>query len=571
VCAQSQAAAPDLDKHNLGAARARKTATAGPTVSTGKEARMAMPKSKQVSEISARVKDLFIPRSSADAIAATRTDEIVLAMCGPIGSPLHDVAKTLKGMLENQFGYESCPIVRLSTFISDHSKQVGVTIPSQPGYERINAQIDAGNKLRETYGPNILAELAVETIQKGRDRKRVQEGVLQYKPRRVCHIIDSIKNQQEMDLLRRIYGDIVYFIGVFVPQDIREANLRAKGLKDGQVYRLFDRDSGEESHIGQTVRDTFPQCDFFLRVDAGTDTQIASRAERFISLILQSKVVTPTKYETAMYAAASSAVNSACLSRQVGAAILDSEGELVSVGWNDVPQFGGGLYAAGLGASDFEGDKRCWNLEGGKCFNDQEKDIFANALMISLEKVIKPKMRGEAKRLIQECGKLKNIMEFSRAVHAEMHAIINAGRANGGRLEGATMFVTTYPCHACARHIIAAGIKEVVYIEPYRKSLAIKLHGDAISENEHDTNKVRLLCYDGVAPSKYHDLFKMQPDSRKIGGRMARLSARATVPRLAQSLEAIPSLEDLVVKSLLQRKILQPRSNEGDSSSLNVY
>jgi deoxycytidylate deaminase len=517
---------------------------------------MAVPKSKHVTEISARVKDLFTPRSSADAIAATRTDEIVLVMCGPIGSPMHDVAQTLKVMLEGQFGYESCPIVRLSALIGSHSKEVGVSIPSEPGYQRINAQIDAGNRLRETYGPNILAELAVEAIHKGRERTRVQEGMLQYKPRRVCHIIDSIKNQQEMDLLRRIYLDVVYFVGVFVPQDVREANLRAKGLKDGQVYSLFDRDSGEESRAGQTVRDTFPQCDFFLRVDSGTDTQLAARAERFISLILQSKVVTPTRYETAMYAAASAAVNSACLSRQVGAAIVDANGELISVGWNDVPKFGGGLYASGLNSSDSEGDKRCWNLEGGKCFNDQEKDIFADALMASLEKVIKPKARAEAKRLIRECGKLKNIIEFSRAVHAEMHAIINAGRADGGRLQGSSMFVTTYPCHACARHIVAAGIKEVIYIEPYRKSLATRLHGDAISENEHEKNKVRLLCYDGVAPSKYLDLFKMV-DTRKMEGRMTRLSSRATVPRLAQSLEAIPSLEELVVKSLQQKKLSQ--------------
>jgi deoxycytidylate deaminase len=30
----------------------------------------------------------------------------------------------------------------------------------------------------------------------------------------------------------------------------------------------------------------------------------------------------------------------------------------------------------------------------------------------------------------------------------------------------------SFPCHMCARHIIATGLREVVYIEPYPKSVA---------------------------------------------------------------------------------------------------
>lgn len=40
--------------------------------------------------------------------------------------------------------------------------------------------------------------------------------------------------------------------------------------------------------------------------------------------------------------------------------------------------------------------------------------------------------------------------------------------------------MTTFPCHYCARHIVAAGIYEVQYIEPYPKSKALQLHADAI-------------------------------------------------------------------------------------------
>jgi deoxycytidylate deaminase len=520
---------------------------------------MATPKSKMakdvVKEALVPVADLFNP-SASERISSTHTEEMVIALCGPIGSPLHSVAATLKRMLEDSFGYSACNIIKLSDFITRYDSDVGVTIPETRGFERIDAQISAGNKLREKHGASILAELAVNDIRVGREQQKTREGATHHKTRRICNIIDSIKNQQEMELLRLVYREMVYFVGVSVPLTIREANLREKGLESGEVYRLFDRDSGEESNTGQTVRDTFPQCDFFLRIESDTDAQLNTRVERFLSLILQSRIVTPTPHEAAMYAAASAATNSACLSRQVGAAIVDKNGDLLAVGWNDVPKFGGGLYASDPADPNGEHDKRCWNRDGGKCFNDQEKQLFAEILIEELGEFLPAHKQEEARKRIEACSKLRNLIEFSRSVHAEMHAIINASKLGGGRLVGGTMFVTTYPCHSCARHIIAAGITQVYYIEPYRKSLAIKLHGDAMSEKEQDPGKVNVLSYDGVAPAKYLALFKMKPESRKVAGRLRRVSAKASFPRLDKSLEALPTLEALVVESLARKKLI---------------
>ena len=125
------------------------------------------------------------------------------------------------------------------------------------------------------------------------------------------------------------------------------------------------------------------------------------------------------------------------------------------------------------------------------------------------------------------------------------------------------LFVTTYPCHSCARHIVAAGIREVYYIEPYRKSLAIKLHGDAMSEKEGDVEKVRILAYDGVAPGRYLGLFKVPQDSRKKNGKLIRIGLQDASPRLEKSMEAFPVLESLVVKSL-QGKNLLPTTEKSD-------
>ena len=64
----------------------------------------------------------------------------------------------------------------------------------------------------------------------------------------------------------------------------------------------------------------------------------------------------------------------------------------------------------------------------------------------------------------------------------------------------------------CARHIIAAGIKRVVYIEPYPKSRAKKLYKRAIQvdqDREADDDAVKFEAFVGIAPSRFLDLFEM--------------------------------------------------------------
>ena len=68
-------------------------------------------------------------------------------------------------------------------------------------------------------------------------------------------------------------------------------------------------------------------------------------------------------------------------------------------------------------------------------------------------------------------AQLFDTIDFIRAVHAEASAIFSAGYS----ARSATMYVTTFPCHECARHIVIAGIKRVVYVEPYPKSLVSEL------------------------------------------------------------------------------------------------
>src|SRR5690606_34937373 len=136
------------------------------------------------------------------------------------------------------------------------------------------------------------------------------------------------------------------------------------------------------------------------------------------------------------------------------------------------------------------------------------------------------------------------------------------------KVRGGKIFVTTYPCHSCARHIIAAGISEVYFIEPYRKSLAVKLHSDAITEDENDTKKVRILAYDGVAPSRYLSLFRVPADSRKTaGGRMLTVDKASVRPRTHKSMEALERLEGLIADSSDIEALVEP----GDTHEAKIH
>lgn len=54
-----------------------------------------------------------------------------------------------------------------------------------------------------------------------------------------------------------------------------------------------------------------------------------------------------------------------------------------------------------------------------------------------------------------------------RTIHAEANALIQAGLSGGPGTDGATLYTTASPCRACMGLIINAGVKRIVYADPY--------------------------------------------------------------------------------------------------------
>jgi dCMP deaminase len=71
--------------------------------------------------------------------------------------------------------------------------------------------------------------------------------------------------------------------------------------------------------------------------------------------------------------------------------------------------------------------------------------------------------------------------ELCRGIHAEQNAIIQAA-LNGASTKDATIYVSASPCSMCAKMIINAGIKRVVYEGDYPDKLSFEYFKEATIE-----------------------------------------------------------------------------------------
>lgn len=371
--------------------------------------------------------------------------------------------------------------------------------------------------MRRCYGNDFLALKAIDTI--AVSRKDSKDGFLNnttvpqpLSMRRVT-IIDSLKHPDEAKLFRQVYGGVYWQFTVFAPEHIRENRLKNLNIDKSDIFDIFSSDEDDPSGPGQKINKTAYLSDFFVRNDSKSKGKIVPVLNRFLDIIFNVEVATPTVDEAGMFAAVSASLKSACLSRQVGAAIYSNKNELISVGWNDVPKHGGGLYV-----TDNDDDNRCFKWGVQCCHNDLKKDYLYQNIHNELKKSEFFKEQTPEKDIVEAIKKtkVKNLIEFSRSIHAEMEAIVAAARSGKSGLIGATLYTTTYPWHNCARHIVAAGIKTVYYVEPYAKSLAIELREDSIS-NEKDPKKVEFIQYEGVAPRVMSKLFAHTLERKSSG------------------------------------------------------
>ncbi len=95
------------------------------------------------------------------------------------------------------------------------------------------------------------------------------------------------------------------------------------------------------------------------------------------------------------------------------------------------------------------------------------------ALIVKDKMIISDGYNGTPSGFENICEDEQNLTK-PYVLHAEANAITKIARSNNSS-EGATLYVTASPCIECAKLIIQAGIKRVVYSEKYRLEDGINL------------------------------------------------------------------------------------------------
>jgi deoxycytidylate deaminase len=449
--------------------------------------------------------------------------ELVVALVAPVGTPLDALQRVFVDVLA-EYKY-TAEVVTLTKFFEGFQLPTS-GLKGSEHFERIWKNMDMGDELRRRMGGGeALALLAAARLWNSRPKAepRVHEGK--------AHIFRQLKHPDEVVWLRRIYGSALHVVGVYCPEPVRREQLHVGlGMSEEEAQALIDRDKGEAESYGQHIDKTFHRADLFLEMkglDSDSLEDAKAQLRRYLRLFFGIQGESPTRDEYGMFLAHSVALRSADLSRQVGAAILRENGDVLGLGCNEVPMYGGGQYWGGKGAAR-DVERRCDanEVESRECLKEIIESLLGEELSI-----LKPEEREERYNKLAEAvsdTRVMKLTEFGRAVHAEMAAILAAGRV-GANVCGAELYTTLFPCHNCAKHIVCVGIKRVVYVEPYPPSLAGKLHDDSISlsetekdgqqtvDTEENCSKVRFEPFRGVAPRMYPILFSsLTPEGLRL-------------------------------------------------------
>ena len=458
--------------------------------------------------------------------------EIVIGFVAPAGADFTAIKGRVTRCLD-EYGYGAVE-VRLSDFLAQRSNLAGRLTPADE--KRVELRVPAlqaeGNLFRfEKNLRDALAFVALNEIVGIRAERNGSATNPQMTPvKALAFLIWSFKLPEEIATMRSIYREHFFVVSVHTPREKR-ANRLATQIAAGNnriggpnasdradAEKIIEADEHEDllgltsrarvdsnaikAGFGQNVRDAYPMGDFF--VDPDLDESRPESLDRAIDIIFGHPYETPTSDEFGMFVATAAALRSAELGRQVGAAIIGSLGEVVAVGTNEVPAFGGGHYAKGMSSDDREfrrGTDTSDILRGRLVDQIQEQLTNANIIGEATEET------ASAIRIALGSTRIRDLTEFGRALHAESCALMDAAR-RGVAVKGLTICVTTFPCHQCTRQVIAAGLVRLVYVYPYPKSLAGDLHGDAIEIDRPGVpDKLHFEPFLGVAPRRYLQAF----------------------------------------------------------------
>jgi deoxycytidylate deaminase len=421
-----------------------------------------------------------------DLVMAIEPKAIAIGLTGPFGSG----STTTAEILEGRMGYSR---FRLSDLLAERWQKEH---PAEPN-KRMDLQ-SLGNKVRiESKNPGALADQAIKKLET--DQKSLN------------HIVfDGIRNLGEIETFRDRFGQHFYLFALECPASERWERVEPQYKRQGLALEHFtadnERDRDQEDVYGQQVQLCVDQADVLLRNDDEVKmANLRKKVIEYVELVTGAKPRYARPEEILMNLAYSASHGSKCLKRQVGAILVAAApgemGDIVGQGFNENP----------IGTNACVEEPRYGADVGrkipGKCFRDIVRhQSFAEHARRGTrcpncgEKLKEPISKEPPWKCFSCSFDLEyffwpeRAMSWCTAVHAEVAAIMAAG----WRAKQTTLYCTAHPCFQCAEKIVQAGIKDIVFTEPYP---------DVLAAERLQIAGIGVRRFEGVRSGRFDEIF----------------------------------------------------------------
>jgi len=240
---------------------------------------------------------------------------------------------------------------------------------------------------------------------------------------------------------------------------------------------------------------------------------------KLIALINQPGIITPSALERSMQIANTAKLNSGCISRNVGAAITDTEFHIKSIGWNDVAK---GHTSCNLrNIEDLIGD----DIKNESHYSDFEKGLNDKKSIYKYKNKEPSNFKGALKDYFSESYKKNKIdlngkncsfcfktihnhyegeanQVHTRSLHAEENAMLQITKLGGVGVQGGILFTTASPCELCSKKAFQLGIKTIYFIDPYPG-----ISNDQILKGGDKKSRPIMIPFSGAIGSVYQKLY----------------------------------------------------------------
>lgn len=337
------------------------------------------------------------------------------------------------------------------------------------------------------------------------------------KNKKSCYIvIDSLKNPFEIVFFKERYS-AYYTFSIHSKDEIIKQRLKDLGFNYNEIEDIHrkeqnidkkDKQKGSLESVrdfnSQNITECVQRSDIYIDNNNDKKDTLYRQIFKYLSLIVHPGLITPNNDEIIMQLALTAKLNSGCISRQVGAVVLNKHGSVKSIGWNDVPEGQVSCLLRSYNELLNNSTSNVYSIYEKTKFreNDKFKYIFS---IVKQNQYLESDQKGLNdsfcfKTIQNKIDGDKNQV-YTRSLHAEENAFLQASKFGNSEILGGELFTTASPCFLCAKKAYQLGIKRIVYIEAYP---------DISNEQVFDigTHKIEIVHFRGAIGLAYQKLYE---------------------------------------------------------------